>query len=385
MGKIIGEGITFDDVLLVPAYSEVIPNDVNLETNLTKKIKLHIPLMSSGMDTVTEHRMAIAMARQGGIGIIHKNMSIQQQAEEVDKVKRSEYGKNTVAISYEIKNGSKESKFTFTPLFNFRDHHERSERAELNFEISHNENTMELIPKANPDVHIHFYTSEGIIRDANERFDEDMELQTEINTGMKCIENNYTPYTVEVTVAPFETKKISVICSIEDEYPKDAFLVAQEATKRIQNLKEQAGYEDDFASDLVQAADQFIVDRASTGYKTVLAGLPWFTDWGRDTMIALQGLTLCTKRYEDTKGILKTFAMYVDKGLVPNMFPDEGLDPLYNTVDASMWYFYSVYKYLEATKDYDFIEKEIYPKLEEIIAAYKAGTDFSIYMDLSFP
>ena len=69
MGKIIGEGITFDDVLLVPAYSEVIPNDVNLETNLTKKIKLHIPLMSSGMDTVTEHRMAIAMARQGGIGI----------------------------------------------------------------------------------------------------------------------------------------------------------------------------------------------------------------------------------------------------------------------------------------------------------------------------
>ena len=92
MGQIIGEGITFDDVLLVPAYSEVIPNDVNLETNLTKKIKLHIPLMSSGMDTVTEHRMAIAMARQGGIGIIHKNMSIQQQAEEVDKVKRSEYG-----------------------------------------------------------------------------------------------------------------------------------------------------------------------------------------------------------------------------------------------------------------------------------------------------
>ena len=92
MGKIIGEGITFDDVLLVPAYSEVIPNQVELSTNLTKKIKLNIPLMSAGMDTVTEHRMAIAMARQGGIGIIHKNMSIQAQAEEVDKVKRSENG-----------------------------------------------------------------------------------------------------------------------------------------------------------------------------------------------------------------------------------------------------------------------------------------------------
>ena len=92
MGTIIGEGITFDDVLLVPSYSEVIPNQVELATHLTKKIRLNIPLMSAGMDTVTEHRMAIAMARQGGIGIIHKNMSVQAQADEVDKVKRSENG-----------------------------------------------------------------------------------------------------------------------------------------------------------------------------------------------------------------------------------------------------------------------------------------------------
>ena len=92
MGTIIGEGITFDDVLLVPAYSEVIPNQVDLSTYLTKSIRLNIPMMSAGMDTVTEHRMAIAMARQGGIGIIHKNMSIEAQADEVDKVKRSANG-----------------------------------------------------------------------------------------------------------------------------------------------------------------------------------------------------------------------------------------------------------------------------------------------------
>ncbi|MDE6531041.1 MAG: IMP dehydrogenase [Lachnospiraceae bacterium] len=92
MGQIMKEGITFDDVLLVPGYSEVIPNQVDLSTYLTKKIQLNIPIMSAGMDTVTEHRMAIAMARQGGIGIIHKNMSIDEQAEEVDKVKRSENG-----------------------------------------------------------------------------------------------------------------------------------------------------------------------------------------------------------------------------------------------------------------------------------------------------
>ena len=92
MGKIVGDGITFDDVLLVPAYSEVTPNMVDLSTHLTKKIKLNVPIMSAGMDTVTEYRMAIAMARQGGIGIIHKNMSIETQADEVDKVKRSENG-----------------------------------------------------------------------------------------------------------------------------------------------------------------------------------------------------------------------------------------------------------------------------------------------------
>ncbi|MBR1874133.1 MAG: IMP dehydrogenase [Eubacterium sp.] len=92
MAKIIGEGITFDDVLLIPSYSEIIPNEVSLKTHLTKDIELNIPMMSAGMDTVTEYRMAIAMARQGGIGIIHKNMSIEAQADEVDKVKRSENG-----------------------------------------------------------------------------------------------------------------------------------------------------------------------------------------------------------------------------------------------------------------------------------------------------
>ena len=92
MAKIIKEGLTFDDVLLIPQKSEILPKEIDTKTHLTKSIELNIPLMSAGMDTVTESKMAISMARQGGIGIIHKNMSIEEQASEVDRVKRSESG-----------------------------------------------------------------------------------------------------------------------------------------------------------------------------------------------------------------------------------------------------------------------------------------------------
>ena len=278
------------------------------------------------------------------------------------------------------------------PAFNFRDHNNGSKIGELDFDKSVAGQEITLIPtnrkirklQKKYDIKIKYFTSEGAVKESKDKIDEGLALQTEIDTGMSYIDNNYTPYEVVVTLQPYEKKKISVVCTIEKEYTTDAFAIIDANRQRIQGLVEKAGYEDDFVNDLVRAADNFIVDRASTGYKTVLAGLPWFTDWGRDTMIALQGLTLVTKRFEDTKGILKTFAQYVNNGLVPNMFPDEGLDPLYNTVDASMWYFYSVDKYLEYTGDYDFVRDEIYPKLEEIIEAYKKGTDFKIHMDKDY-
>lgn len=306
----------------------------------------------------------------------------------VTKTISLQHGKNTVACTYDILGGSSKAVLTLVPLFNYRDHHERSERADLKFETTNSSQTITLVPEKNKNISIRMYVSEGEISEREEIYDVDMELQTEISTGMTCIENNYTPYEITVSIQPGEHKKVSVICTIEEGViPTDGFAIVEAERNRCMELEKQAGLQDDFANTLVHAADQFIVERESTGGKTVLAGLPWFTDWGRDTMIALQGLTLVTKRFEDTREILKTFAQYVKKGLVPNMFPDEGLEPLYNTVDASMWYFYSVEKYLEYTgaeEDYQFIQKEIYPKLKEIIHYYKEGTDFSIYMDKDY-
>lgn len=315
-----------------------------------------------------------------------------------------EFGYNTTVIGYEIKNGSQPAKLTLIPCFNYREHGAGSGIADLSFlKESHLMGSgieLCLTPERNRDLRIQLYSSEGVVQDNSENcYDTDLELQTEIDTGMSSQDNNYMPYRIEITLEPYETKRISVTLSVEKDYPKDAFRVTRDYRERKRQLVEQALQmwrkrrplpeaaevaAGGFFGDLIKAADCFIVDRQSTGYKTILAGLPWFTDWGRDTMIAMQGLTLVTGRFRDARNILRTFAQYVKDGLVPNMFPDEGLEPLYNTVDASLWYFHSVDQYLKYTKEkgeYDFVEQEIYPKLQEIMEAYQKGTSFSIYMD----
>ncbi|MBU1767259.1 MAG: glycogen debranching protein, partial [Candidatus Omnitrophica bacterium] len=198
------------------------------------------------------------------------------------------------------------------------------------------------------------------------------------------IDNHYTPYDVEITLKPFEKITFSMICSIEKDMPVNGTAIINQFSNRIQDLIKLSDQKDPFAQQLIKAADQFIVYRKSTGLKTILAGFPWFADWGRDTMIALQGLTLVTKRFKDAREILATFAQYVQNGLVPNMFPDDGSAPLYNSADASLWYFNSVDQYLKycpKPESYDFIRKEIFYRLKEIILAYEKGTLFSIGMD----
>lgn len=298
---------------------------------------------------------------------------------------------NVCAVAYELTAGDSDCTFTLTPLFNYREHSESSTPDTLKFETFTEDRTFYLVPKKNKDIAIRFQTSEGTFSERETVYDIDMQLQIEVDLETDGLDCHYCPVDLSIAVPANTTKKVSILCSIGDvnERPApvsatEAFSILEENARCHAELFEKAGYRDSFANQLVLASDQFLTYRESTKMMTVLAGLPWFTDWGRDTMIAFTGLTLCTKRFKEAEEILLTFARYIRHGIVPNMFPDDNMPPLYNTVDASLWYFYAVYQYLHynpAAEAEAFVKEQIFPHLKEIISAYEKGTDFSIYME----
>ena len=298
---------------------------------------------------------------------------------------------NVCAVSYELTAGDNDCTFTLTPLFNYREHSESSTPDTLRFETFTEDRTFYLVPEKNKDIAIRFQTSEGTFSERKTVYDVDMQLQIEVDLETDGLDCHYCPVDLSIEVPANTTKKVSILCSIGDvnERPApvsdtEAFSILEENARCHAELFEKAGYRDSFANQLVLASDQFLTYRESTKMMTVLAGLPWFTDWGRDTMIAFTGLTLCTKRFKEAEEILLTFARYIRHGIVPNMFPDDNMPPLYNTVDASLWYFYAVYQYLNynpAAEAETFVKEQIFPHLKEIISAYEKGTDFSIYME----
>lgn len=312
----------------------------------------------------------------------------------IKKTIAMDYGHNTVVVCFEIENGMEDAQIRVTPLFNYRAATDVSEKSDLKFDVNIDNNRLTLRPNKKNDVNIEFYTSEGVYYDRsliptsmatpNYLIEENHFYMIDHRTGFLGVDNHYTPYEVRVELKPYEKKKFYVKCTIDGLDDKCGFDIVSEYKNRAEELVRQADLEDRFANNLVKAADHFIVKRESTKLKTVLAGYPWFTDWGRDTMIAFEGLTLVTKRFDDAREILESFAKYIKNGLVPNVFPDINTDPGYNTVDASLWYFQAVYQYLNYTgskEDYKFIKEKIYPKLKEIYNAYSTKTDFSICMD----
>ena len=298
---------------------------------------------------------------------------------------------NVCAVAYELTAGDSDCTFTLTPLFNYREHSESSTPDTLKFETFTKDRTFYLVPEKNKDIAIRFQTSEGTFSERETVYDIDMQLQIEVDLETDGLDCHYCPVDLSIAVPANTTKKVSILCSIGDvnERPApvsgtEAFSILEENARCHAELFEKAGYHDSFANQLVLASDQFLTYRESTKMMTVLAGLPWFTDWGRDTMIAFTGLTLCTKRFKEAEEILLTFARYIRHGIVPNMFPDDNMPPLYNTVDASLWYFYAVYQYLNynpAAEAETFVKEQIFPHLKEIVSAYEKGTDFSIYME----
>lgn len=298
---------------------------------------------------------------------------------------------NVCAVAYELTAGDSGCTFTLTPLFNYREHSESSTPDTLKFETFTEDRAFYLVPEKNKDIAIRFQTSEGTFSERETVYDIDMQLQIEVDLETDGLDCHYCPVDLSIAVPANTTKKVSILCSIGDvnERPApvsvtESFSILEENARCHAELFEKAGYRDSFANQLVLASDQFLTYRESTKMMTVLAGLPWFTDWGRDTMIAFTGLTLCTKRFKEAEEILLTFARYIRHGIVPNMFPDDNMPPLYNTVDASLWYFYAVYQYLHynpAAEAEAFVKEQIFPHLKEIISAFEKGTDFSIYME----
>ena len=360
---------------------------------ILSKINEHLIRSSEKMDFTVEQYLADdgSTAYRKGIeylnsftydGLVHFTTKAPEFT--MTKTLAFEHGKNTIAVSYDIQNDGEAATLVLTPLFNYRVHHDASTVDTLKFDTTYEQPEIRLVPQQNKDVTIRLFTDDGTVVPCEEKYSTGMQLQKELDVESDALDDNYTPYQIEFPLDAGCRKKISIVCTIEDAYEKDAFATATAEMARFDALEKKAGYHDELAETLTIAADHFLAYRQSTGLMTVLAGLPWFTDWGRDTMIALTGLTLATGRYQDARDILTTFARYVHHGMVPNMFPDEGTDPLYNTADASMWYFYEVGKYLDYTgtpEDYAFVQETIYPKLKEIIAAYEHGTDFSIYME----
>lgn len=324
------------------------------------------------------------------------------------------HGKNTVVVIYEVENGMEPVTLRLTPQFNHKPYGVTKEASQLQFDTEIEGKILTLKTKELP-VDIQFYTSKGVYFDRknfpvsmatpNYIVEENQMYAMDNRTGFMGVDNHYTPYDVVVECAPYAKERFFVECTV-DQIELDGFAVAEEYKKRMYDRMEAVGG-DAFLRRLVWAADAFVVERkiflpekqldklkntsadrveGNVAYlKTILAGYPWFLDWGRDTMIALQGLLLCTKRYKEARQILEAFSWYVKDGMLPNVFPSSSKDePRYNTIDAALWYFYSVYEYLKYTgeeNDYEFIKEKIYPALKEIIHFYKNGTHYNIHMD----
>ena len=287
-------------------------------------------------------------------------------------------GENTTVIQYEIENARKPNtvQLEVRPLIAFRDYHSLThENGAIDGRLSVRPGLAGVSPYTGlPGL---FLGHDARELESTGHWYLNFEYDAERERGLDFTEDLFNP-----CVLRFDLNSRSQAAIIASTEPRNAAAAAEyrkAEVSRRRTVALRSPMEDSFVKSLTVAADQFIVSRGNE--KTVIAGYHWFSDWGRDTMIALPGLTLPTRRYDVARSILRTFAQNVDRGMLPNRFPDAGETPEYNTVDATLWFFEAVRAFLAYTGDLEFVRSELHGVLADIISWHVRGTRFGIKMD----
>ena len=308
----------------------------------------------------------------------------------IEKTICMEYGKEVVEICYKIKNINKHSLFTLAPIVNFRDFHSMSTKYEFDIKQKINNTKVKIIVDENKEKPIYMYVSDGKYTEYKNNIFKDMFYIEEQKRGFYPKENHSVVGVYEINLQPNEEKTIFFTCGLESNIENiNVDNMLKNEKNRIQKIIQnaEASTETEFETELIKATDQFVVYRPAFELHTLIAGYPWFLDWGRDSLLSLEGLLLKTKRYDIAKEVLLTMAKNIKCGLVPNGYSEKDNKPLYNSVDASLLLFEQIQKYLNYTGDYEFVKEHIYDKLKEIIENYKNGIDLddnNIKLDKDF-
>jgi predicted glycogen debranching enzyme len=288
------------------------------------------------------------------------------------------HGENTVVIQYELL-GDRRGRLCgleIRPLIAFRDFHSLTHANDaIRRDVRSRTGLAAITPY--PDLPSLYFAHNAESLDTSGFWFRNFEYEREQERGLDAVEDLYSPFLLRFDLA--ENSSATIIASTSEHAAVAAHPLQEQEIQRRAHIVHGAPAEDAFAKLLTAAADQFIVARDDR--TSVIAGYPWFADWGRDTMISLSGLTLVTGRFEEARNILREFAGNIDHGMLPNRFPDSGENPEYNTVDATLWMFHAVHEFLRYTGDYDFVRAELYQPLAGIIAWHERGTRYGIHLD----
>lgn len=299
-------------------------------------------------------------------------------ADGVEIVKEAglEHGSNRAALLYEITNRSRrEAVLQVTPFYQFvpkgKDMGETQRIVSTPSGRVHAENAA----SGCPDLYLR---TNGEL-ESIPRVQERLYYSYDACDGRRETGRTETDHRIRIAVPAGESRTLEIVFETERSERSAGWIITGMKERR-KALRQQAHFRSETAGALAAAADQFVSRRDSTKGETILAGYPFFEDWGRDTMIALPGICLSTGRYETAKSILRTFAVNERDGLMPNLFPEGGNEPMYNTADAALLFINCVYLYFRKTRDTAFVE-EMYPVMERIVKGYMQGTRFGIHMD----